>query len=184
MSQHSADSDNDNSPSLVSNRTMEMVTALLFLVVAVIAVVGTLQIGAGWRDDGPAPGFFPFWCAVLMAVASLINLFNAIKTDAGEEGSFVSRSEFGRVLTVFLPSLLYVALIGGVGHGAIGIGGLGIYVASFLFILCFMYFIGKEALWKCGLVAVLVPLVTFFMFEKWFKVALPKGPLEAWLGFA
>ena len=30
----------------------------------------------------------------------------------------------------------------------------------------------------------LVPLVTFFMFEKWFKVALPKGPLEVWLGLA
>jgi putative tricarboxylic transport membrane protein len=176
--------ESDDSPSLTSNRTMEMVTALLFLVIAVIAITGSLQIGAGWRDDGPAPGFFPFWCAVLMAIASLINLYNAIKTNADEEGSFVSKTEFSRVLTVFLPSLLYVALIGGVGHGNVGIGGIGIYVASFLFILGFMYVIGKEPAWKCGLVALLVPLVTFFMFERWFKVSLPKGPLEAWLGFA
>jgi hypothetical protein len=28
-----------------------------------------------------------------------------------------------------------------------------------------------------------VPLVLFMMFERWFLVPLPKGPLEAWLGF-
>jgi putative tricarboxylic transport membrane protein len=177
-------SDNEDSPSLTSNRTMEMVTALLFLVIAVITIVGSRQIGAGWRDDGPAPGFFPFWCALIMAAASLINLYHAIKSDVDEDDSFVSKAEFSRVLTVFLPSLVYVALIGGVGHGDIGIGGIGIYVASFLFILGFMYFIGREPLWKCGLVAVIVPVVTFFMFERWFKVSLPKGPLEAMLGLA
>ena len=28
-----------------------------------------------------------------------------------------------------------------------------------------------------------VPLVTFAIFEKWFLVALPKGPIESALGF-
>jgi len=28
-----------------------------------------------------------------------------------------------------------------------------------------------------------VPLVTFVVFERWFLVPMPKGPLEAWLGF-
>ena len=28
-----------------------------------------------------------------------------------------------------------------------------------------------------------VPLALFFMFEKWFLVPLPKGPLEAMLGY-
>lgn len=177
-------SDHDESPSLASNKTMELVTALLLLVVAVITIVGSRQIGAGWRDDGPGPGFFPFWCALLMAFASVMNLIAALRSDATEEGSFVSRAEFGRVLTVFLPSLFYVALIGGIGHGDLSIGGLGIYVASFLFILGFMMFVGKDKLWRSLMIAILVPLATFFMFEKWFKVALPKGPLEAWLGLA
>jgi putative tricarboxylic transport membrane protein len=174
----------DNSPSLTSNRSMEIMTALLFLVISVITIVGSRQIGAGWRDDGPAPGFFPFWVAVLMAIASIMNLINALRSNTEEEGSFVSRSEFGRVLAVLIPSTLYVALIGGVGHGAVSIGGLGIYVASFIFIIGFMVFIGREALWKALIVAILVPLVVFFMFEKWFKVALPKGPLEVMLGLA
>jgi len=28
-----------------------------------------------------------------------------------------------------------------------------------------------------------VPIVTFVIFERWFLVPMPKGPLEAWLGF-
>jgi hypothetical protein len=32
-------------------------------------------------------------------------------------------------------------------------------------------------------VAVAVPVITFFMFEIWFLVPLPKGPLENYLGY-
>jgi hypothetical protein len=32
-------------------------------------------------------------------------------------------------------------------------------------------------------IGIAVPLALFFMFEKWFLVPLPKGPLEAWLGY-
>jgi hypothetical protein len=28
-----------------------------------------------------------------------------------------------------------------------------------------------------------IPLATFIIFERWFLVPMPKGPLEAWLGF-
>jgi hypothetical protein len=32
-------------------------------------------------------------------------------------------------------------------------------------------------------IAIGVPLVTFIIFERWFLVPLPKGPIEEWLGF-
>jgi hypothetical protein len=32
-------------------------------------------------------------------------------------------------------------------------------------------------------VAVGIPVVTFVIFEKWFLVPLPKGPIEEYLGF-
>jgi len=28
-----------------------------------------------------------------------------------------------------------------------------------------------------------IPVVTFLIFEKWFLVPMPKGPVEAWLGY-
>jgi len=31
--------------------------------------------------------------------------------------------------------------------------------------------------------AVAIPVVTFIVFEQWFLVPMPKGPLETWLGY-
>ena len=178
----SHDASDDAGPSAVSNRTMEIVVALLFLVASATVIYGSRAIGAGWREDGPAPGFFPFYVAVFMAIASMVNLVAAIRTEGDD--SFVGRSELARVFAVLVPSIIYVALIGGIGIGPVDIPGLGIYVASFLFIAAFMATIGKEPIWKALLVGMLVPIAAFFMFEIWFKVALPKGPLEVWLGLA
>jgi hypothetical protein len=47
----------------------------------------------------------------------------------------------------------------------------------------FMLFFGRQNPLKALAVGVCVPLVLFMMFEKWFLVPLPKGPLEAMLGY-
>ena len=78
-----------------------------------------------------------------------------------------------RVLAVLLPAFGYVALIGFVG----------IYVASALFILGFMLTLGKENIIRAVLVATGVPVFLFVLFEIWFLVPLPKGPLEAMIGY-
>ena len=47
-----------------------------------------------------------------------------------------------------------------------------------------MRWLGKYAWWKIGAGVRRQRCVVFFlMFEIWFKVPLPKGPLEAALGF-
>jgi putative tricarboxylic transport membrane protein len=56
-------------------------------------------------------------------------------------------------------------------------------VAAAIFILGFMLLIGRENFFKAVTVSIGVPLMLFFVFERWFLVPLPKGPLEAWLGF-
>jgi hypothetical protein len=94
---------------------------------------------------------------------------------------FVTARPFGRVLAVLVPSIVFVAIIGGVSLGPVSLPGLGIYVASAIFIFFFMIVVGRENPFKAICVSVLVPLVLFFLFEKWFLVPLPKGPLEAWL---
>ena len=45
-----------------------------------------------------------------------------------------------------------------------------------------MRWIGRHRWLTVLAVAVLFPLATFLVFEKWFLVPMPKGPLEAWLG--
>jgi putative tricarboxylic transport membrane protein len=179
------DDANDGRP-LISNRTMEIVVALALLAGCALVIYDSVRIGFGWRDgEGPAPGYYPFWVAIILGVASLVNLLSAVRGHGAGE-IFVSSRPFGRVLAVLVPSLLYVGLI----------GYLGIYSASAIFIFIFMIIIGRENLFKAIGVATVVPTALFFMFEKWFLVPLPKGPLEdcltsdacmasvkAWLGF-
>ena len=59
---------------------------------------------------------------------------------------------------------------------------LGIYLASALLLAVFMKWLGR---YRWGLtfgIAIAVPIIFYFMFEKWFLVPLPKGPIEELLG--
>jgi uncharacterized membrane protein len=175
----------DEGPSLVSNRVVEIITALLFLLGSGIVIFDSVRLGYGWIEgQGPAPGYFPFYIALAMGVASLVTLAQAVRgKTAGAAESFVSVVGFGRVLAVLVPSILYVMLIGGLNIGPVAIPGLGLYVASAIFITLFMIVFGKDNPLKAIAVGVFVPVVLFLMFETWFKVPLPKGPLEAMLGY-
>jgi hypothetical protein len=168
-----AQDDEDAGRPLVGIRTMEIVVALVLLAGSAIVIFDSVRLGFGWQEGmGPAPGYFPFYIAVALGAASLVNLMRALG-GAGRGSTFVGRRAFGRVLQVLVPSIVYVGLIGYVG----------IYVASALFLCAFMLVFGREGLLRATAVSIAVPLALFFMFEKWFLVPLPKGPLEAMLGY-
>ena len=75
-------------------------------------------------------------------------------------------------MQVFVPTLLFCLLM----------QWLGLYVASFLLIAGFMAFIGRIAIWKSLLTALVFSLIMFTTFEIAFDVIMPKGPLEALFG--
>jgi hypothetical protein len=178
----SEDGANEGRP-LVSNRTMEIVVALFLLAGCAIVIFDSLRLGAGWREgEGPGPGYFPFYVSVILGVASLVNLVNALR-GLGRGEVFVAAWPFARVLAVLIPSLVFVALIGGLSIGPVDVPGLGIYVSSDIFLFFFMVTIGRESILRAVVVSAVVPFSLFLMFEKWFLVPLPKGPLEAWLGY-
>jgi putative tricarboxylic transport membrane protein len=85
----------------------------------------------------------------------------------------MSRTAVGPVLKVLVPAILFVALIQPVG----------LYVASTLYMAVYMRWIGRHAWPIVALVSVGFSVVTFAVFEIWFLVPMPKGPLEAWLGY-
>jgi putative tricarboxylic transport membrane protein len=161
------------SPSFVSKRTMEIVVALALLAAGGVVIGDSLRLGVGWESDGPQPGYFPFYIALAMSAASLINLYRALFRGAGAKISFVSASALRKIITVLVPLLIYVG----------GIGYLGIYAASAVYIALFMWYFGRYAIWKGMLVGATIAVALFLMFERWFLVPLPKGPIEAWLGY-
>ncbi len=77
------------------------------------------------------------------------------------------------MLSVLLPTAIYVAAISFVG----------LYLASAVLVTWFMMRLGGFRWWSAVPAGLATALVAFVVFEEWFLVALPKGPLEAWLGY-
>ncbi len=158
----------------VETRWVELVVALLVVVAGIVVMQDSLRVGISWEAEGPRAGYFPFYigCALLVAGGWIaVKTVLAWRSLAGKV--FVHREELGPVLKMLIPSIFYV----------IAIGFLGIYVASFLFIAGFMVWQGKYRWWLAVIIAAVICVGLFFMFEVWFLVPLPKGPLESWLGY-
>ena len=161
-----------------SVRTWEVLMALAFLVFGAVVVWDSRRLGSGWSPDGPQAGYFPFYIGVLICISSLANLVASLGTGAKGTKAFVEWRQLKMVLIVMVPCMIYVALIANPWFS------LGIYVASAIYIAAFMRILGKYPWPKTAAVSIGTMGVFFLMFEIWFKVPLPKGPLEAWLGYS
>ena len=155
-----------------SQGTVEIAVALSTLAFGVIVLVGSLQVGMDWGVEGPRPGFFPFYISLFILVASIYNLVQATSLGGIKQGLFSSWEQLRRVMSVVVPATIYVALV----------PFLGIYVSSMLLIAVFMMWLGNYSAWKTLPIAVGVPAVVYVIFERYFQIALPKGPVEYWLG--
>jgi putative tricarboxylic transport membrane protein len=166
--------DAEVSQALLTNRTMDIAVALIFMALAALFMFDCVRIGFGWSEgQGPASGFFPFYISLFMTLASLANLQRAVtRTEPDGDEVFVTRKGMMRVLSVLVPTAAYV----------LAIQYLGIYVSSAIFITLFMI-AARTPVWRAGLVGFGTALALFMMFERWFLVPLPKGPIEAMLGF-
>jgi hypothetical protein len=155
-----------------SHRTVEVGVAGFLAILAIIGMYGSVSVGIGWGAEGPRAGFFPFYVSAIVLLSSGINIANAIRVP--EDGTvFAEWSALRKVISVVVPTAVYAVLV----------AYIGLYVSSALLIGLFMRWFGKYGWLATLIVAIAVPVITFFMFEIWFLVPLPKGPLENYLGY-
>lgn len=149
-------------------RTMEIIVAAAILAFGALIAWESARLGARWGNDGPQAGYFPFYIGVIIVIASLVTLVQAILDRTAESGErFVERGQLKLVFAVLGPALAYV----------LAIQWFGIYLASAVYIAVFMVWLGKYTWWKSILLSVAVSVCLFMMFEKWFQVPLHKGTL-------
>ena len=154
------------------HRTAEIVVAGFIFLLGAIVIYDSVRLGARWGDDGPQAGYFPFYIGLILCASSAVNLVLAMLNRRDKDRTFVEVGQLKLVLTVLIPSAIYVALI----------GWTGIYLASAVFVAFFMRWLGKYPWWKVAAVSIGNSNAFFVIFEVWFKVPLPKGPLETLLG--
>jgi putative tricarboxylic transport membrane protein len=155
------------------SRGPELAVAAVLLGLAGLVIVDSLRVGTGWADDGPKAGYFPFYIGLLLAASSGWLLVGQLLRWRASTEVFAQRAQITLVVAVFVPMVVYVGLI----------FALGIYAASALLIGYFMKRYGKYRWGRTALVSVGVPLVFYAVFERWFLVPLPKGPIAQLLGF-
>ena len=156
---------------VVGLRTVDIAVGILLLGGCALLAWDNWRIGARWAADGPQAGLFPFALALIGCVASLVVIMTAWRSRPG--GAFVTVDAGRRVLRVLLPTLAFVAAT----------QLLGIYVASFLFVAGFMMLVGRSGAPASVLTALAFAAFLFLVFEVQFQVVMPKGPLEAALGY-
>ena len=161
----------DQRPAL-STRSAEAAVALIIIALSALIVFDSQRIGARWVADGPQTGYFPFYIVLILIAASAVNLLIALRMKPEANKTFVQVGQLKLVLSVLVPSAVFVAII----------PWTGLYVAATVFTAYFMHRLGGYRWWKAGAASLATGVVLFVLFEMWFLVPLPKGPLERWLG--
>jgi putative tricarboxylic transport membrane protein len=162
-----------DSPAITNTRVADVTVSLLLVALALTLGYDNWRTGISWDSTGPQAGYFPFYLSVILAGASLYGVAAAFLSRQEASESFVTRAQLRRVMQVFVPTLLF----------CLTMQFLGLYVASFLLIAAFMRMVGRIALWKSLLTAFLFTAIMFVTFDIAFDVIMPKGPLEAALGY-
>ena len=152
-------------------RTADLITAAVLLLVGGIVLTDAVRLGFRWGMDGPQSGFFPFWMAVLLLLSCAGIIVQTLRRVPG--APFVTRERLRSVMTVLLPAVGMVVLT----------QTLGLYVASGLYLAFYMRWVGRHSWRAVVALALVVPVVTFIVFEQWFLVPMPKGPVEHYWGY-
>ena len=156
-------------------RWMELLVAACFMGVSLLVITDSIRVGNSWGNDGPEPGYFPFYIGCLLlggAAWVILQTLLTWKQDDGQE-VFAEKHEFNLMLLMLIPSAVFTAAI----------FVLGIYLASLVFVAAFMVWQGKYSYFKSIAVGTSISAVLFSLFEVWFKLPLPKGFIETWLGY-
>ncbi|HXF67197.1 MAG TPA: tripartite tricarboxylate transporter TctB family protein [Burkholderiales bacterium] len=157
----------------VRSVVVDLAVAVAIFALGALVLYDSVRLGASWTPEGPQPGYFPFYIGLLICISSLAVFAGALLKLRSDRAIFVRRHEFRRVLVILLPSTAYV----------LGVQLIGIYVSSALFIGLFMRLVGRYGWLRSAGVGIGVSVVAFMLFEVWFKIPLPKGPLEALIGY-
>jgi hypothetical protein len=142
---------------------VEIAVAACVFGLGLTVLMGSWHLGSKWTSDGPGPGYFPFYIALVMCISGIGVAVQTIRKRPDD--IFVDREQFKQVLVVLVPAALYV----------VAVQLVGIYIASALYIALFMSVLGKYSPVKGAIASVVIMTLFFFMFEVWFKVPLYKG---------
>ncbi len=146
-----------------THRQVEIAIVICFLGLQALLLRESIELGPGWGETGPAPGFFPFSLTCLMIIGTLGVLFNDVYRRPDRRPFFEVSQEVVDLLRVGIPILAVVYLI----------EWLGLYISSGLYIGFFMAWYGRFR-WDHALIgAILMPVILWLTLRYGFNLSMP-----------
>lgn len=163
----------DSGRALARIVTVDLVVAVIIFALGAVVVYESHELGSSWGSDGPEAGYFPFYVGSLICISAVVIFVQSFLRLRSDTKVFVERGQLKQVMIVLIPTVAYV----------VGVQTIGIYVSALIFIALFMRLVGKYSWLRSVLVGLGVGAAAFMLFEVWFKIPLPKGPVETLLGY-
>jgi len=147
-------------------RRADIACALVLLFLGGLVLWESLKLKIGWGLNGPEAGFFPFWLATGLVVCSAVIAIKAfLDRSSFARQPFVQKGAWVPVIKVTLPAFVMVGLT----------EAIGLYPAALIYLAVYMRWIGKHRWITILLVSILLPVASYFIFDKWFLIPMPKG---------
>jgi hypothetical protein len=155
-------------------RTAEVVCSAVMLAVGAVVCFESTHYGVvGWGDGGPEAGLYPFLLGAGTILMCAVILGRTLRTSPQRPPrSFLPPGAWRPVASVAVPTALMLFLT----------QFIGLYVAAGLYLAVYMRWIGRHRWLTVSAVSVLVPLVGYIVFQRWFLIPLPEGSVWARFG--
>ncbi|MDF1592382.1 MAG: tripartite tricarboxylate transporter TctB family protein [Desulfobacterales bacterium] len=147
-------------------RRADQITGIVMLIFSLTVAYTSWQMPQR-VEFGPGMGFLPFWLAVLMAVLSVLLLFDATVRKRGSAGKnpFPAPQALLNVGMVIAGLGVFVAVLETVGFA----------VSTIVYIAFLLAIVQKERWLKTAIVALLSTGGLYFVFQILLEVKLPKN---------
>jgi len=153
-------------------RKADGICACVLFAFGVLVVSDGMRLGAfGWGMAGPEPGLYPFLLGMGVCLGSLLVLARVlVQSRRGLPNEpFISQGGLKPILWVAVPATLMVLLT----------EFIGLFLAAGLYLAVYTRLVGRSRWVTVLAVSILLPVVSYIIFYKWFQIPLPMGSLEA-----
>jgi hypothetical protein len=146
-----------------TNRAVELGAVICLLLLSVVLLSESIELGPGWGDSGPQPGFFPFVLTVLMILGVLGVLCVNVYWKPDLRPFFEVSQEVTDLLRVGIPIVVAVVLV----------RWLGIYAGSGLYLAFFMAWYGGFRWYQALAGGILLPVIMWLALREGFNIPMP-----------
>lgn len=149
-------------------RSADRIAAAALLALAAAFAANALVRHDYWtRQEGPGPGFLPFWLGLGMALLALAMLIRAFKQKDPGVAWAPRGAALRHVLVVLGATVAFVALL----------NVLGMAISSVLFLAFVMRYMDRTPWPVTAAVALGAAGAIWLIFAYWLRVPFPPGPL-------